>query len=120
MCTPGGLRSVVGMTEIETRPTVPPAIAASRLTKEFGAGDTAVQALRGIDATFSTRGPPRHRRRAHRGVLGVAFGVAAVSTVREDIVLSLPYGQIALIVAGAGVAGMAAAVRPAQIGRAHV
>ncbi|PSL00259.1 putative ABC transport system permease protein [Murinocardiopsis flavida] len=47
-------------------------------------------------------------------VLGVGFGLGAAATVRDDLVLALPVGQIALIVAGSGLAGMAAAVAPAR------
>ncbi|GAB3439168.1 ABC transporter permease [Streptomonospora sediminis] len=46
--------------------------------------------------------------------LGAAFGLAAAATIRADIVLAVPCGQIALIVSGAAAAGIAAAVLPAR------
>jgi putative ABC transport system permease protein len=47
-------------------------------------------------------------------VLGGGFGMAAARTIRDDIVLAIPYGQIIAIVVGAGLAGMIAAVLPAR------
>ena len=47
-------------------------------------------------------------------ILGGGFGLAAARTVRDDIVLTIPYGQIIAIVVGAGLAGMLAAVLPAR------
>ena len=47
-------------------------------------------------------------------VLGGGFGLVAARTIRDDIVLAVPYGQISAIVVGAGLAGMIAAVLPAR------
>ncbi|WP_420160801.1 ABC transporter permease [Nocardiopsis sp. CNT-189] len=47
-------------------------------------------------------------------LLGVSFGLAAVSVIREDLVMVVPYGRIALIVAAAAAAAMAAALLPAR------
>ncbi|MFC3517314.1 ABC transporter permease [Amycolatopsis halotolerans] len=45
-------------------------------------------------------------------LLGCGFGLAAARVINDDIVLSLPYGRIALILAGAAVAGVVAALLP--------
>lgn len=47
-------------------------------------------------------------------LLGTGFGLAAARTVRDDIVVAVPYVQILAIVIGAGLAGMLAAILPSR------
>ncbi|WP_017536831.1 ABC transporter permease [Nocardiopsis halophila] len=56
------------------------------------------------------------------GVLvGSVFGLMAITAIRSDAVPVVPFGQLLLIVAGSGLAGMAAAIVPARkAGRASI